>query len=55
MELDFQRAAPERLAMVSPVNVLEFAEGEIGTSEGNHQVVLHRTAQGNEKRKTTFP
>jgi len=55
MELEFQRAAPERLAMDSPVNVLEFAECEIGTSEGNHQVVLHRTAQGNEKRKTTFP
>jgi hypothetical protein len=55
MELEFQQAAPESLAMVLPVNILGFAEGEIGTSEGNHQVVLHRTAQGNEKRKMTFP
>jgi hypothetical protein len=50
-----KRAAPEGLAVVLPVNVLGFAESKIGTSEGTHQVVLHRTAQGNEKRKTTFP
>ena len=55
MELEFQQAAPESLVMVLPVHVLGFAEGENGTSEGNHQVVIHRTAQGSDKRKTTFP
>ena len=39
MELEFQRAAPEGLAVVLPVNVHRFAEREIVTSEGNHQVV----------------
>jgi hypothetical protein len=39
MELEFQQAAPEGLAVVLPVNVLGFEEREIVTSEGNHQVV----------------
>ncbi len=55
MELEFQRAAQESFAVVWPVNVLGFTESKIGTSEGNHQVILHRTAQGKEKRETTFP
>ena len=44
MELEFPQATPIRLAVVSRDHDRKFARSLVGTSERNHQVVLHRTA-----------